>query len=274
MRRNTTVLTLAALVLWSATGAALPPRKPNASQQAWGVVEQLLECSKKKDSACIREKLDELQTHAKHACGYIAEEFRSQDEEMREPLATALVELKCKETAELAFDFLSSKENEGRGPISVIFAATKDKALVEPISQMVKRGRPFDKEKGCVALALIGDEAGVPALVKATKDPFFSVRLQAAESLRHFPGDASRGALCRTLAEDKNSGVRGKAAESLSELKDIKSVPCLWAGLNDKTGAVKTATHRALVTVSGVDVGLNADAWEMWWDKNKPEKKR
>jgi len=253
---------------------AAPPKGPKGARQAWDLIEQYMECAKKKDSACLREKLDALDPLKKHGCPMIAEEFRSRGEELLPHLATALVELRCEEAVPLAVEFLSSRENEGRGPVAVIFAQTKEEALVEPISGMIKKGRPFDKEKGCEALGIMGKDGGIPALVLATKDKFFSVRLQAAASLANFKSDESRNALCALLENDTNSGVRLKAAASLGKSGDVYAVPCLWKGLNDKVGAVVTASHQALVAVAGLDVGLKPDAWEMWWNKNKPKKKK
>jgi len=263
------------LALFLASGASGRRRKPKkGGKKLLSLVESFKQCIKSKDQQCRKQKLQELEAHAKRACPLLADELRQGTEEIQPALAGALVQLKCTQTLEVARELLASPDCEVRGLLAVEFAVTRDKNLVEPVGKLISTGRPYDKEKACAALAVMGHKEGVPALVRACGDSFFSVRLQAADSLGGFATTESREALCKLVEADANSGVRVKAAQSLELVKDINAVPCLTKALNDDVGMVKTAVHKALIATTGLDVGMSPEAWEKWWDRNKPRKRR
>jgi len=251
-----------------------PPKKPPKKPPVDQFVQKYIECAGANDSSCLRDMMEQMSADSQAACTTLASRIEGETEEAQPNLAAAMADLKCPQIVATASKLLANVESDVRGPLCVQFARTKDKALVELVSQLVKAGRPFDKEKGCEALAILGYKEAIPTLVEATSDSFFSVRLQAAAALGDFKSDEAREALCRLVTEDQNSGVRVKAAESLGKLKDLASVPCLTKALESKTGLVLTAVHVALIAVTGLDVGMDPVAWQQWWEKNKPQKRR
>jgi HEAT repeat protein len=232
-------------------------------------VTALAECGAKRDSACIREQMDALKGIGTMACPTLASTFTATPEAGQLALADALVALKCSEVADVARAAFANRDSDNRGPLAVSFAASKSEALLPEIQQLVESGRPYDREKGCEALAILGLDAAVPGLVKATGHGLYSVRQQAAKALGAFQGEAARNALCTLVAEDSNIGVRIEATRALATQKDPQSVPCLIKGLGDSSGPVKTAAHKALNDVTGLDVGIEVEAWQKWWEKNQ-----
>jgi HEAT repeat protein len=269
----TLVLTLALLfALPAATDAR--SRKPAVDKKAEAAVTALVECAADPAGACVRDCIEKVEAAGGKACPLLAGRFAESEEAVQLLLAQGLTALKCPELTKVAETAFNNADADNRGPLAVIFAQSKDEGLVAPISALVKSGRPFDREKGCEALAMLGRPEAVPAIVDATRHALFSVRLQAAQALASFPDETARAALCGLLAADKNTGVRVKAAESLGRHKQKEAVPCMIAGLEDESGAVKTATHRALIEAAGLDIGMDPEAWTKWWEKNKPTKRR
>ena len=233
-----------------------------------------LECAKKKDVACLETKLEELKAKPQLACGELLGHLEAKKLEVHRWVARALVACKCKEGVDIAIDLLGLPDWEFKAELVTEFAPSKDKRLLEPVSKLVDKGRPFEREMGCKALGVLGIPEAIPVLVRATSHSMFSVRLEAARALGEFKDKRSTDTLCALVTNDSNAGVKKQSADSLAKLKDLQSVPCLAKGLNDRVGLVVTACHEALKAVTGVDVGIAPLAWEQWWDKNKPAKKR
>ncbi len=238
------------------------------------MVDELVDRSDKKDAPGVDQVIGELKSE-KASCVLLAEAFNAPDrpEHVQLDLARALVELKCPDTRALALKLLGNADLENRGAFAVIFAMTRDKELTAATIALAGSSRPFDKEMACEALSTLGDPAGIPALVKATRDSFFSVRQKAAAALATFPSPEGREALCRLATADSNVGVQQRAMESLGTLADIQSVPCLIEVLKGRPGAATIAAHAALQKVSGMDLGADASAWEQWWEKYKKDNK-
>ena len=273
MKQALPVLIILAVAVQPAILAARGKKKTAPDARSIAALEKVVECAASRDSACLRTQLDVLKERGDKACSVIAARLMETDQKAWPVLGEALARNKCPQLLELARLVFADTESDYRGPFAAEAAKSKNKALVEPIAELVRTGRPYDKEKGCEALAVLGDEKAVPVLVQAAGNGMFSVRLQAATALAVFPGDASRDKLCTMATGDSNSGVRIKASDSLGKLKDSKAVPCLIKVLKDNTGQVKTAAHQALVAITGLDVGLDSEAWTKWWDKNQPRKR-
>jgi len=238
------------------------------------MVENLVDLSNRKDAPGVDQVIAELKGE-KASCVLLAEAFGAPDrpEHVQLDIARAMVDLKCPDVRALALKVLGDVDKENRGAFAVIFARTKDNELTAPTAALAGSSRPFDKEMACDALQLLGDKAGIPALVKATQDSFFSVRQKAAAALASFPSPEAREALCRLATADSNIGVQQKAMESLGTLADIQSVPCLIDVLRGRPGAATLAAHAALQKVTGMDLGTDASAWDSWWEKYKKDHK-
>jgi HEAT repeat protein len=273
MTRKLVVLVIFAITLQPALLEARGKKKTAPDSRSVAALEKIVECALSRDSACIRSQLDILKERGDKACTVIAARLMETEQKAWPELGEALVRNKCPQLVKLTKQVFAITESDYRGPFAAKVAISKNKALVEPIEKLIRTGRPYDKEKGCEALAILGDDKAVPTLVQAAGNGMFSVRLQAATALAVFPGDASRDKLCAMATQDSNSGVRIKAAESLGKLKDSKAVPCLITVLEDNAGRVKTAAHQALIAITELDVGLDPEAWTKWWKKQQPKKR-
>ena len=276
---RTLILTALALALALALGTAAADsegRRP--SKKVRKAVEktaaEFLECAKQKDVACLEAKLAELRKNPKLACGELLGHLEAKKLKVHRWVARSLVACKCTEGVEIAVDLLGLPDWEFKAETAAEFALSGDKRLLEPVAKLVDTGRPYEREMGCKALGILGLPEAVPVLVRATGHSMFSVRLEAARALGEFEDKRSTETLCSLLSKEANAGVKKQSADSLARLKDLQSVPCLAKGLNDRVGLVVTACHEALKAVTGVDVGIAPLAWEQWWEKNKPAKKR
>jgi len=196
------------------------------------------------------------------------------DETGQTALAEAMVAIKCTESISVAKAAFKNSDADNRGPLAVAFAQSKYEELLPAIQELVNTGRPYDRERGCEALAILGSDEAIPTLVGAAGHGLYSVRQQAARALGSFQGEAARNALGKLLTSDSNIGVRIEAAKAIGTQKDMLSVPALIKGLGDSSGPVKTAVHKAIIDVTGLDIGMDPEAWEKWWAKNQPEKPR
>jgi HEAT repeat protein len=247
-----------------------PNKKTPAAQQ---VVTDYLACLNAPDGKCM-EVTEKLRKNAEAACPLLAAEFENADEELKAKLADKLGEFKCKEGVAAAVKYLSSEDGENRGEVAVGLSKSGAAPLVEPTIALLRTGRPFDKEKACEALANLRNATAVPALVAATQESMFAIRMQAALALGKFPGPDSRAALCSLHAQDVNPGVRVNAAMALGEQKDIEAIPCLAKGLEDRIGTVQNAAYEALKATAGLDLGMASEPWTLWYERNKPVKRR
>lgn len=261
----TLVLSFAPLVT-PANARSRPGKGPDAKPH----ITALAECGAKRDSACLREHREALENIGGKACPQLAQILPETAEGGQVALAEAMVALKCPEIAKVAAAAFKNTDADNRGPLAVAFAPSKSGDLLDAIQELVRNGRPYDREKGCEALAIIGDDKAISTLVEAAGHGLYSVRQQAARALGSFQGEAARNALARLLTGDSNIGVRIEAAGAIGTQKDPLSVPALIKGLADDSGPVKTAVHKALIDVTGLDIGMDPEAWEKWWAKNQP----
>jgi HEAT repeat protein len=261
-----TVALCALLVTTPATARKRPGKGPKAEPH----VTALAECGAKRDSACIREHREALESIGTKACPALVEGLTSVAEAGQTALADAMVAIKCTEIKAVAEAAFKNTDADNRGPLAVAFAQSKNVELLPAIQELVKSGRPYDRERGCEALAILGNDDAVPTLVDAAGHGLYSVRQQAARALGSFQGEAARNALGTLVTTDSNIGVRIEAAKAIGSQKDKLSVPALIKGLGDSSGPVKTAVHKAIIDVTGLDIGMDPEAWEKWWQKNQP----
>ncbi len=245
-------------------------KRPGKGPKAEPHVTGLAECGAKRDSACIREHREALEAIGTKACPALVKGLSTVEEAGQTALAEAMVAIKCTEIIAVAEAAFKNTDVDNRGPLAVAFAQSKNGDLLPGIQELVKSGRPYDRERGCEALAILGNDDAIPTLVEAAGHGLYSVRQQAARALGSFQGEAARNALGKMVTSDSNIGVRIEAAKAIGAQKDKLSVLALIKGLSDSSGPVKTAVHKAIIDVTGLDIGMDPEAWEKWWQKNQP----
>lgn len=100
---------------------------------------------------------------------------------------------------------------------------------------------------GCLGKS--GDEATLPALTNALKDPEPMVRVEAAAALSRFNSETAFKLLVDNLQRKDESDdylVRQYSADALGKMSDRRAVPALIAVLKDENSLVKAAAATAL----------------------------
>ena len=232
------------------------------------LAEEYLACAKEKKAECMEAILGKLKKHKQLSCEELVGHLETNKLHVHVGVGRALAGMKCEAGIEVALDLLQLPDWEHKAETAITFAASKDKRLLTPLMNLAEKGaRPYHRESACKALAEMGMEDAVPALVKASGHAMFSVRLAAAQALAKFATPAARTRLCKMLESDDNAGVKVESAKALGTHKQMAAVPCLSKGLNDPVGLVQTASHEALKEATGLDLGLNPISWGQWYDK-------
>ncbi|ACL17995.1 HEAT repeat domain-containing protein [Methanosphaerula palustris] len=94
-------------------------------------------------------------------------------------------------------------------------------------------------------LGQIGIES-VPLLLKALQDPYYQVRVTAADALGQIRDQRALSPLVNLLIEDEDEEVRSQAAHALGELRNPATTEVLVRALHDQYPVVRGAAARAL----------------------------
>ena len=113
------------------------------------------------------------------------------------------------------------------------------------------------------ALGNTESSVAVPALIALTREP--ALASAAATALGRIDDAESVLALADLLAEPRTAR---SASQALGAMPAAVVVPPLLGRLDDPAGAGRA--RRALVLVSGADLGRDAAAWRHWWDGRRP----
>jgi HEAT repeat protein len=94
-------------------------------------------------------------------------------------------------------------------------------------------------------LGQIGIES-VPLLLEALQDPYYQVRVTAADALGQIRDQRALAPLVNLLIEDEDEEVRSRAAHALGELRNPVTTGVLVRALHDQYPVVRGAAARAL----------------------------
>ena len=132
------------------------------------------------------------------------------------------------------------------------------------------RDRDSDvRQQAATALGLLRADEALGALIEALGDGDPFVRGSAATALGRLGHVEAFEPLLAALGEPNEMGViHHHVAFALGEIGDMRAVPAL-ADLVGDSGARGPASRRALVKLTGEDLGQDADAWRRWWEANE-----
>jgi HEAT repeats len=102
-------------------------------------------------------------------------------------------------------------------------------------------------------------------LKSALVDPAETTRAAALRDIGQLAPSGGADVLARVLARDPYASVRREAAKALASYPMPQSVPALIDGLSDEMSDVRTAAARSLLTLSGETFGDDRRAWSRWW---------
>jgi hypothetical protein len=117
-------------------------------------------------------------------------------------------------------------------------------------------------------LAEINDSTVVQPFSEVIKDNDLEVRIQAIKALGRIKDPRTVYPLIEAI-KDEDLEVRELAINTLGDIKDSKAIPALIAALKDEHWPIQWAARRALVDITGNDLGAYWENWQEWWNKNK-----
>jgi len=163
--------------------------------------------------------------------------------------------------------FESGGLTQRRGAV-VVLGQTRDIRVVPPLIQALGDEDGIIHQKAMEALVKLGGMA-VESLIGALKHSNSAVRWRAAEILGQIGNDAAVGPLSRTVKEDKDRCVRGKALKALEQFGDVAIGP-LIESLKDEHYYIRSEAIEALKKFGGAAIGpliesLKDRDWYVRW---------
>jgi HEAT repeat protein len=108
------------------------------------------------------------------------------------------------------------------------FAMMRSEAVVPPLAQALTADRdPQVRAEAAIALATVGGEAALSALLEAAADENMAVRLRVADALGQFQDDRARATLDQMSRGDGEPQVRRRAASILAAWRRTGQTPPL-----------------------------------------------
>ncbi len=93
-------------------------------------------------------------------------------------------------------------------------------------------------------------------------------RQAAAIGLGEIGGEGALAAL-HTMVKDDDWVIRAEAIRAVLRLRDRSSIPVLIEGLAGAQGRLRGDFHRALVQLTGLELGKGAGSWKTFWRKEQ-----
>jgi len=111
----------------------------------------------------------------------------------------------------------------------------------------------------------------VEALLQNLSDSREKVRLNNASALGAFHDAAVSDALIQTIHKDPSEGVRLAALQALPNAGGFSTFHVILGVLKDPKAdpTLKEKASKALLSLTGQDLGVDAGRWSKWWDQNR-----
>lgn len=167
-----------------------------------------------------------------------------------------------------------------RGTVAIRAAAARalgaigDRAAVLPLLEVLRDDDLLLRAEAISALGELKDESAVPALAVFLRGADPRLREACARALGVLGSAQALPSLVRALG-DAVPRVVESAAGALALLAPqgvAVSIPAIidrWFQIHEKDDRVEDAFERALVRMTGADVGADPELWKSWWAANK-----
>jgi len=119
-------------------------------------------------------------------------------------------------------------------------------------------------------ISLQGEKENWKDVAPMLRSQEVSLRSAAAQALLNFAVPESGEELITAATNERERLVRGYLAAALQKLRPVKAVEPFIAWLRDSDEEVRKMAEATLRLLTGENLGSDADKWQEWWDKNKP----
>lgn len=196
------------------------------------------------------------------------------DVSVREKASWSLSQMTTPETRAALLAGLDHSKPEVREGVCLALGGTKgwnDLPLDRLTARLTEDRNAAVKSAAAEALGALGAKSATPALnavIASERDE--TVLIACADALSLIKDPAS-GAAVATLLENPGWRVQVAALNALSTIRSKDSVQPVISYLKEAEGRPRQDALRALQRITKKTFGMDAKAWQGWWDRNKAE---
>ncbi len=204
------------------------------------------------------------------AVGVLAAAAKGRDELLRANVAAALGKTKSPAALE-TLSRLARKDKSPRVRIAALDALWGFRGNEDAVAISAEAAEDRDESVRAAAVEAAGrirGDAAVAVVHKALGDADEGVRAVARMELRFVDKPRAAEDLAASIA-DEGWRTRAQLVENAYWLMDGPSLDALVVLVGDARLRVAAAAHRALVEITGKQLGRDADIWKAWWDANR-----
>lgn len=207
---------------------------------------------------------------SREAIDEIAKAAKSKDEVVRSNVAVALGRTKSPDALP-HLKKLARKDASPRVRVDAFDALWEYKKDAAALAICAGGATDADPEVRAAAIEAAGRVGGDPArdVVRgALADKDEGVRCVARMELRFVARDEALTTIAEA-AKDPSWRVRAQVADDAAWLKEAPAIDALVALVGDPVVRVGAAAHRHLQTLTGKQLGRDAEIWKAWWAQNR-----
>lgn len=169
------------------------------------------------------------------------------DRDVRATALNALAQLDAEDEERLLRQALEDEDGFVRATAAKLLADLGSRDNADVLAEhLLGDPDPLVRQRAAEALAVLGGEPAIVALVRALDDPMQPVRLAVVEGVLDLAPGRAIDPLVRMLAEDGAWEIRVRAARALGASGDPRAEPALEAALGDPNEFVRAAAAHAL----------------------------
>jgi hypothetical protein len=174
--------------------------------------------------------------------------------------------------AYLRGEALDEKSEEIRGGVARVLGSMKDGAARERLEGLLADRSWYVRAEAAWALGRIGDEASLPALVRALEEKTPKAWILVADAVSSFKKRSKEATvLIAPQLSHRAWQVRVTAARALADVGTEDAIDTLIERFNLEGGRLYRELRAALKAVTNDDLGANPETWRTWWKKQKEE---
>ena len=135
---------------------------------------------------------------------------------------------------------------------------------------LLKDAEPRIAEESAIALARMGNPAGLEKTLALTRSENIPVSAEALRAVAHLPGDASLIGLLASLNPELDPPLVRAAIDGLAMLNDARAVRPLVSALPKLPGHLQHRVTDTLRGLTGARMGGDPAGWVLWVESHDP----